>query len=109
MMTKTDIYNSDYTKLNHSYIEIYNTYKKLAEADDADAEVMDVLGKILIVFNPILDKIKSEMTVETRFKNPDEKNQWNSASGETGYSSKKAVKVENKNGTIILHGNFTGE
>lgn len=70
-MTKTDIYNTDYTKLNHAYIEICDTYKKLAEAPDADEEVLMVLASILQVFNPTLDKIKSEMTVKTRFKDSD--------------------------------------
>lgn len=93
-MNKIDIYNSDYTNLNHCYIEIYNTYQKLTEADDVDADVMDVLGKILIVFNPVLDKIKSEMTVKTRFKEPE-----NSINQEKGKSKSP----------IILHGNFTGE
>lgn len=108
-MTKTEIYNSDYTKLNHCYIEIYNTYKKLAEAEDIepDDEVLDVLGKILIVFNPILDKIKSEMTVETRFvdsQNPHEKF-GRSKDSDDDENSKKAK----RKGPIILHGNFTGD
>ena len=92
-MNKIDVYNSDYTNLNHSYICIYETYEKLLDAPDADPEVMDILGKILMVFNPTLDKIKSEMTVKTRYKDI--------ASG-----SKAPGK---KNGPVILHGNFTGD
>lgn len=108
-MTKTEIYNSDYTKLNHCYIEIYNTYKKLSEAEDIDPddEVLDVLGKILIVFNPVLDKIKSEMTVETRFvdsNNPQSKFGKNQNSDDDDAAENKKSK---NNGPIILHGNFT--
>lgn len=101
-MTKTDVYNSDYTTLNHCYIEIYNSYRKLLEVDDADFDVMEALRQILVVFNPTLDRIKSQMTVKTRFKD----------SGKSGGQSSKqqTVRVEkNKNGAVILHGNFTGE
>ncbi len=111
-MTKTEIFNSDYTTLNHCYIEIYNTYKKLSEAEDIepDDEVLDVLGKILIVFNPVLDKIKSEMTVKTRFKD----SQGNSAPEKFNSSEEDDSKGKNQKKTkgkspIILHGNFTGE
>lgn len=112
-MTKTDIFNSDYTTLNHCYIEIYNTYKKLTEAEDIkpDDEVLDVLGKILIVFNPVLDKIKSEMTVKTRFKDSSE----NTKPGKFNPSEKNDDSAENGQkktkgkSPIILHGNFTGE
>lgn len=107
-MNKTEIYNSDYTKLNHSYIEIYNTYQKLSLADDADSEVMDVLGKILIVFNPVLDKIKSEMTVKTRFKETENAN----LAKNSGFNSDEDENISKKRkgkGPIILRGNFTGE
>ena len=67
-MTKTEIYNADYTKVNHAYIEIFDFYTKLIECDDADEEILLVLENILRVFNPALDKIKSEMTVKTRYK-----------------------------------------
>ncbi|MBQ0052270.1 MAG: hypothetical protein KBT11_09460 [Treponema sp.] len=96
-MTKTDVYNSDYTALNHSYIQIYETYEKLLEVDDADPEIMDVLGRILMVFNPTLDKIKSEMTVKTRFKDGSKS------------SDQQKDKPAESSGPIILHGNFTGE
>ena len=95
-MTKVDVYNSDYTKLNHAYIEIYNTYEKLIQCDDADEEILVILENILRPFNPALDKIKSEMTVKTRYKDG---------------SSDKAddKKAKKSSGPVILHGNFTGE
>ena len=95
-MTKTEIYNEDYTKLNHAYIEICDTYKKLAEASDADTEVLMVLASILQVFNPTLDKIKSEMTVKTRFKDSDD-NEFGKASVDKEIGS---------NGEVIFHPKF---
>lgn len=67
-MNKTDVYNSDYTKLNSAYIDIYETCQKLADCEDVDLEVLGILEQILFAFNPTLDKIKSEMTVKTRYK-----------------------------------------
>lgn len=72
-MTKTEVYNSDYTKLNHAYIVIYESYQKLVECKDADKEVLFVMENILRAFNPTLDRIKSEMTVQTRFKDENSK------------------------------------
>jgi len=72
-MTKTEVYNSDYTKLNHAYIVIYESYQKLVECKDADKEVLFVMENILRAFNPTLDRIKSEMTVQTRFKDESSK------------------------------------
>lgn len=112
-MTKTDIFNSDYTTLNHCYIEIYNSYKKLTEAEDIkpDDEVLDVLGKILIVFNPVLDKMKSEMTVKTRFKDSMEnsKPEKIDSSQEKSDLAGKGQKKANRKSPVILHGNFTGD
>ena len=67
-MNKVDVYNSDYTKLNHSYIVMYETYEKLIQCEDADEEVLVVLENILRALNPALDLIKSQMTVKTRYK-----------------------------------------
>lgn len=67
-MRKVDVYNSDYTKLNNAYIAMYDTCQKLARCPDADGEVLGVLQQILFALNPALDRIKSEMTVRTRFK-----------------------------------------
>lgn len=94
-MTKVDIYNEDYTKLNHAYIQIFETYQKLTSAKDVDEEVLNVLGSILMVFNPTLDKIKSEMTVKTKFKD------------EPTQNTKVEVKKEtNENGGVIFHPKF---
>lgn len=103
-MTTTDIFNTDYTKLNHCYIEIYNTYKKLAEAEDItpDNEILDVLGRILTVMNPVLDEIKSKMTVKTRVKESSENPETSEPEPDTG--KKKTDKAP-----FIFHGNFTGE
>ena len=92
-MTKTDVYNADYTKLNSAYIDIYDTCQRLAQCKDVDVEVLSILEQILFAFNPTLDKIKSEMTVKTKFKNPDEEID--------------EVKTEvSENGTKIFHPNF---
>jgi len=95
-MTKVDVYNSDYTKLNHAYIEIYNSYEKLIQCEDADEEVLAVMETILRAFNPALDRIKSEMTVQTRYKD-----------GSSDSSSEKSG--SKSSGSNILTGNFTGE
>lgn len=94
-MTKTEIYNSDYTKLNHAYIQIYETFQKLSEAPDADGEVAMVLAGILRAFNPTLDKIKSEMTVKTRFKNE-----------APAQKKPEVVREVTENGGVILHPKF---
>ncbi len=91
-MTKVEIYNSDYTKLNHAYIQIFDSYKKLVQANDADEEVVTVLAQILTVLNPTLDRIKSEMTVQTRFKEDS--------------SKKEEVETETQNGGKIFHPKF---
>lgn len=96
-MTKVEVYNSDYTKLNHAYIEIYNAYEKLIQCDDADDEVLTVMEMMLRAFNPTLDKIKSEMTVQTRYKD---------GSSDSAPLKENAAKSAGPN---ILTGNFTGE
>lgn len=98
-MNKVDVYNSDYTKLNHSYIVIYETYEKLIQCEDADEEVLVVLENILRALNPALDLIKSQMTVKTRYK--DEGN--TSAADGKNESGKNS---ETGNGPVILHGKF---
>ncbi len=95
-MTKTEIYNEDYVQLNHAYIQIFDSYKKLLDAPDADGEVVAVFAQILTVLNPTLDRIKSEMTVRTRFKDE------NAKSGE-----KTPVKTETQeNGGKIFRPTF---
>ena len=54
--------------MNHAYVQMYKFYNRLLEASDADDEVLSVIREILLVFNPTLDRIKSEMTVKTRYK-----------------------------------------
>lgn len=100
--TRVAVYNEDYVGLNHAYVQIYKSYNRLLECRDADEEVLSVMREILLVFNPTLDRIKSEMTVRTRFK-------------EEAASSAKAVNGDSESApkksssSIILHGNFTGE
>jgi len=96
--SKVDVYNEGYVSLNHAYVQIYKFYTKLLESDDIDEEVSNVLREILLVFNPTLDRIKSEMTVKTRYK---EEN----ASPAKKESSSKNKKTDQ----VILHGNFTGD
>ena len=67
-VSRVDIYNEDYVGLNHAYVQMYKFYNRLLEASDADDEVLSVIREILLVFNPTLDRIKSEMTVKTRYK-----------------------------------------
>ncbi|MBR4374390.1 MAG: hypothetical protein IKP49_08530 [Treponema sp.] len=100
-MTKVEIYNSDYTNLNHAYIQIYETYSKLLEAEDADQEVLFTLAGILQVFNPTLDVIKSEMTVKTRFKEDPQDASKNAKPKKTD-----AEKEIGANGEIIFHPKF---
>ncbi|MBQ6781850.1 MAG: hypothetical protein IJP62_11585 [Treponema sp.] len=98
-MDKVSVYNSEYTKLNHAYIEIFDFYKKMIECEDADKEVVAVLESILRVFNPTLDRIKSEMTVKTRYK-------------EDAPAEKDAAThddTDNGKNPYILTGNFTGD
>ncbi len=109
-MNKVDVYNTEYTKLNHAYIEIFDFYSKMIECKDADEDVLVVLENILRVFNPTLDKIKSEMTVKTRYKDdaPAKK------SGEAASNKSKDSDNGNNGGgdsgsPYILTGNFTGE
>ncbi|MDO5767841.1 MAG: hypothetical protein Q4P83_09540 [Spirochaetales bacterium] len=92
-MTKTEVYNSDYTKLNHAYIVIYESYQKLVECKDADKEVLFVMENILRAFNPTLDRIKSEMTVQTRFKDENSKKSEDTA-------EKTQIKAE-KSGFVV--------
>ena len=98
-MNKVDVYNSDYTKLNHSYIVMYETYEKLIQCEDADEEVLVVLENILRALNPALDLIKSQMTVKTRYKDE----------GNTSAADGKNESGKNSgtgNGPVILHGKF---
>lgn len=105
LMTKVEIYNTEYTKLNHAYIEIFDFYKQMIECKDADEDVLVVLESILRVFNPTLDKIKSEMTVKTRYKDdvPAKK------SGETASGKSNGNNGGESGSPYILTGNFTGE
>ncbi|MCR5171947.1 MAG: hypothetical protein K6B73_03675 [Treponema sp.] len=104
-MNKVEVYNSDYTKLNHAYIEIYQSYEKLIECRDADDEILTVLESILRVFNPALDKIKSEMTVKTRYKEEPQM----AVSGADGGAAASSGGSHKNDGPRILKGNFTGE
>lgn len=94
-MTKVDVYNSDYTKVNHAYILIYNAYEKLIQCPDYDEEVLAAMENFLRTFNPLLDRMKSEMTVQTRYKeepsSQDEKTQQMSG-GETSDGGSQNIK-----------------
>lgn len=102
-MSRVDIYNEDYVELNHAYVQIYKSYNRLLECKDADEDVLTVLREILLVFNPTLDRIKSEMTVRTRFKE-------DAGNNAKVVNDNDGTPVNKPNGKpIILHGNFTGE
>lgn len=103
-MDKVSVYNSDYTKLNHAYVLIFDFYKKMIECQDADEEVLAVLESILRVFNPALDRIKSEMTVKTRYK--EDTSTQNNAPKQNGEENGSGGQGKNP---YILTGNFTGE
>ncbi|MBR1402668.1 MAG: hypothetical protein IJ558_00650 [Treponema sp.] len=98
-LSRVDVYNEGYVSLNHAYVQMYKFYTKLIEADDVDEEVANVLREILLVFNPTLDRIKSEMTVKTRYKEEAEPSQ-KAVNGTTSSVASQPV---------ILHGNFTGD
>lgn len=66
-MKYVELYNAEYTKLNHTYNEIFSFYEKLTNCSDEDSEVVDAIETILRIFNPTLDEIKSKMTVKTRY------------------------------------------
>jgi len=100
-MTKTDVYNEDYTKLNHAYIQIFETYQKLVQTKDVDEEVAGILGEILMVFNPTLDKIKSEMTVKTRYKG-----EGSNTKNDSQQKVKQVDKEVGENGGVIFHPKF---
>lgn len=103
-LTRVAVYNTDYVDLNHAYVQIYKSYNRLLDCKDADDEVLSVMREILLVFNPTLDRIKSEMTVKTRIKEENQESVSQKAvNGASQSSSKKS------SGPIILHGNFTGE
>ncbi len=95
-MKKVDVYNSEYVNLNHAYILMYDAYQKLIECDDEDPEVMFILTQVLSALNPMLDKIKSEMTVATRFKD----------GSKTSQKKNSTEKSDNKKDGYILTGNF---
>ena len=97
-MTRVDIYNEEYVGLNHAYVQMYKFYNRLIEERDADEDVLAVIREILLVFNPTLDKIKSEMTVKTRYKEEPEQK-----------TNSNPVQAKAAGDSVILHGNFTGD
>ena len=70
ILKQSDLYDREYTKLNHTYNEIFSFYEQLQECCDRDSNIVDGLELILRVFNPVLDEIKSKMTVKTRYIEP---------------------------------------
>ena len=97
--SRVNVYNEDYVELNHAYVTIYKFYNSLLETYNADEDVLAVLREIMLVFNPTLDRIKSEMTVKTRFKEEP-------VSSES-QDSKKAAGGDGS--PVILYGKFTGD
>ena len=67
-MAQTDVHDSGYATPGRCYAGIYNFCRSLLDADGSDFDLMESLRRIFLVFNPALDKIKSQMTVKTRFK-----------------------------------------
>lgn len=107
-MKKVDVYNAEYTNLNHSYILIYNAYEKLIQCKDADKKILVTLASILRAFNPALDEIKSKMTVKTRYKedfSSEENFSGSDDEREDTKGNKDKKDDENKN-PLILHGKF---
>lgn len=101
-MNKVEIYNSDYTKLNHAYILIFESYQKLVQCEDADRDVLFVMENILRAFNPALDRIKSEMTVQTRFKeDPEEVQQKNESTNKNPATDNKTFIKAEKSGFVV--------
>ena len=105
-MSRVDIYNEEYVGLNHAYVQMFKFYNRLIDSGDADEEVLSVIREILLVFNPTLDRIKSEMTVKTRYKEDGDNSQGKAKAvngTDVSAGGKKSA------GAVILHGNFTGE
>ena len=101
-MNKVEIYNSDYTKLNHAYILIFESYQKLVQCEDADRDVLFVVENILRAFNPALDRIKSEMTVQTRCKeDPEEVQQKNESTNKNPATDNKTFIKAEKSGFVV--------
>ncbi|MBB5227457.1 hypothetical protein DYE50_08240 [Treponema ruminis] len=98
-MSRVDVYNEEYVGLNHAYVQMYKFYNRLLETNDADDDVLSIIREILLVFNPTLDKIKSEMTVKTRYKDDNEPAQ-EAVNGSPMHSK--------KSDSVIYYGNFTG-
>ena len=106
--SRVEIYNEDYVGLNHAYVQMYKFYNRLLECSDADEEVLAVMREILLVYNPTLDRIKSEMTIKTRFK--EEPKQQSCASNSANGTDGSASSVSSKSSSpVILYGNFTGD
>lgn len=103
-MSRVDIYNEEYVGLNHAYVQMYKFYNRLIDSGDADEEVLGVIREILLVFNPTLDRIKSEMTVKTRYKDDCENHNC-----QDKYVNDEVPATKKKSEDVILHGNFTGE
>ncbi len=98
-MTRAETYNTEYVKMNHAYIQLFESYQVLMQADDVDKEVKQILESVFMVLNPTLDKIKSEMTVKTRYKE-------DSASGKAQKEKISGTKSEESNGGKIFHPTF---
>ncbi len=108
-MTRVSVYNSDYVELNHAYNVIFHSYEQLIECADADDEVLSALETILRTMNPTLDRIKSEMTVKTRYKSDDQQ----PATGLPPESLFDSEDADDEGDGFaegnILTGNFTGD
>ena len=101
-MNKVEIYNSDYTKLNHAYILIFQSYQKLVQCEDAERDVLFVMETFLRAFNPALDRIKSEMTVQTRCKeDPEEVQQKNESTNKNPATDNKTFIKAEKSGFVV--------
>ena len=105
-VSRVDIYNEDYVGLNHAYVQMYKFYNRLLEASDADDEVLSVIREILLVFNPTLDRIKSEMTVKTRYKEDISETDAKVVNGKESDSVQLQTSAPQQ---VILHGTFTGD
>ncbi|WP_191016297.1 hypothetical protein [Treponema zioleckii] len=98
-MTRAETYNTEYVKMNHAYIQLFESYQVLMQADDVDEEVKQVLESVFMVLNPTLDRIKSEMTVKTRYKT-------DSSSNKTQKGKSSEIVTEESNGGKVFHPKF---
>lgn len=103
-MDEIELYNTNYTKLNHTYNEIFHFYEQLLSCKKKNKTILAGIETILRIFNPTLDEIKSKMTVKTRFVESGESE--SAENQENNFSEENPNIEKNKNGGRIFKLSF---